>query len=437
MNKTNIKQIVFEQKGEIGEILHGRMIQRTIQPRFVEMFSTDLIKVVMGVRRCGKSILALQSLAGKSYGYVNFDDERLIGVKTSDLNHFLEAVKEIDPAATFLLLDEVQNVEGWELFVSRLKRKGYNVVVTGSNSKLLSRELATHLTGRHFSIDLYPFSFLEFLAYRQFTPDADGNYSTEQRAEIKRHLEEFLEFGGFPEVWRLDAKRMYLRELFDRIISRDIISRYGIKYVRDLKELALYAISNFSSRITYHKIRNLFDIKSVHTVKNYLHFLQEAYLLYQVESFSFKLKERLTGPRKIYCIDTGLINSIVPGMSGNKGRLMENVVFLELKRRGNEIYTYLNAKSEVDFLVREGLKVTQLIQVCFSLADPQTKKREMKALAKAAGELKCRDLSVITWDEEGGERLGTADVKFVPLWKWLLHADIPATNFRHVAKETP
>jgi hypothetical protein len=420
MERHIIKQILLEQKEEIGGASKERIIDRGVMSEAKNAFSSDLIKVVMGVRRCGKSTLSHQFLKDKSYGYVNFDDERLIGVSSKDLNDFLEVLEEINPGFKYLLLDEVQNVEGWELFVNRLKRKSYDLVITGSNSNLLSKELATHLTGRYFNLELFPFSFKEFLSFKNVTISKDDFYKTRKRANFKRFLEQYLDIGGMPEVYKLKAHKGYLRELFDKIISQDIINRYGIKYVKTLKELALYAISNFSSSLTYHKVKNVFDIKSVHTIKNYLNYLEEAYLIFQVNPFSFKVKEQIKQARKVYCIDTGLINSFVPKTTPDYGKLIENLVFLELKRRQKEVYFYTQPNYEVDFLIKEGLKIKQLIQVCFSLADNDTKKREIRALQKASDKLKCDNLVIITWDQEGSEAKDSKEIRFIPLWKWLL-----------------
>jgi len=420
MEKNLIKQILIEQKEEIAEILGGKIINREVESKARKMIVSDMIKVIIGVRRCGKSVLAHQLLKGKNYAYVNFDDERLVGVKAKELNIFLETLKEIEPDFRCLFLDEVQNVEGWELFVNRLKRKGYNLIVSGSNSKLLSKELATHLTGRYFTIELFPFSFREFLSYHQFFFEEKDFYVAEKRAKLKRLLGEYLKWGGLPETFKLEAKASYLRELFDKIISRDIVSRYNIKYVKSLKEIALFVLSNFGSEITYHKIKNIFEIKSVHTVKNYLDYLEEAYLLFEIYPFYFKLKEQLKKPRKIYGVDTGIINALVPRLTIDYGKLIENLVFLELKRRSKEIYFYSHPSYEVDFLVKEGLGIDQLIQVCYSLAGRDTKKREIKALLKASKELKCKNLIIITWDEEGEEKINSRIIKIVPLWKWLL-----------------
>jgi len=423
MEKHLIKQILLEQREEIGRIFKERIIKREVEPETRKASESDLVKVIMGVRRCGKSVLAHQLLRDKKYGYVNFDDERLIGTKAKDLNDFLEVLKEIEPDFNHLLLDEVQNIEGWELFVNRLKRRGYNIVITGSNSKLLSKELATHLTGRHFSLQLYPFSFKEFLLLKDFKVEENDFYITEKRAKIKRLLEEYLRIGGLPEIFKLELREKYLRELYDKIVTRDIVLRYNIKYVKDLKEMALYSISNFGSKMSLSKIKNIFEIKSVHTVKNYLQFLEEAYLLFTLSAFSFKLKEQLKKPKKIYCIDTGLINALVPKFTHDRGRLMENLVFLELKRQNREFYFYSQANYEVDFLIKKGLKVDQLIQACYSLENEGARRREVKALLKASRELECKDLLIITWDEEGEENINSKTIRFLPLWKWLLQKE--------------
>lgn len=306
------------------------------------------------------------------------------------------------------------------MFVNRLKRRRYIITVTGSNAKLLSKDLATHLTGRHFGIELYPFSFKEFLSYRGIAVEEKDLYVTEKRALINRSLDEYLTMGGFPEVLHLEAGSQYLRELFDKIITRDVVLRYNIKYVKALKETALYVISNFGARLTYNKLKNIFEIKSVHTVKNYLNYLEETYLVFQLEPFSFKIKEQIKQPRKVYCIDTGLISALIPKTTIDYGKIMENAVFLELKRREKEVFYYSAPSFEVDFLVKEGKKIAQLIQVCRSLNNAETKKREIKALLRAARSLRCRRLLIITGDQEGEEKAGGEKIQILPLWKWLL-----------------
>lgn len=422
LDKYLLKQILLEQKEEITRLLKGSAVARDAYPAAKKLLNSDLIKAVIGIRRCGKSFLSHQLLAGKKYGYVNFDDERFIGAKTDDLNSFFEVIKEMEPKTTHLLLDEIQNITGWELFVNRLKRSGYNIVVTGSNSRMLSKELATHLTGRHYTIELYPFSFSEYLAVKGVSFAENDFFKTETRAVIRKTLEEYLSEGGFPEAVGLENSGEYLRNLFDKIITRDIVERYGVKHVRDLKEIALLAVSYFGAKFSYHKIRKIFEVKSVHTVKNYMDYLEQSYLVFQLAPFSFKHTEMVRQARKLYCIDTGMINAIVPRVTVDRGRLIENAVFLQLKRRGKEVYFYAQPDFEIDFLVRSGTRIEQAIQVCFSMSDPETRKRELKSLLKASEKFDCRELLIITWDEEGEEVSDLKKIRIVPLWKWLLQS---------------
>lgn len=421
MEKQAVKQILLDQRHEINNILNTQIVEREIESKIKAALDDKLIKVISGVRRCGKSFLAHKVLKDKNYGYINFDDERLFGIKTEDLNYLLEVLREINPDFNYLLLDEIQNVQGWELFVNRLQRTGYNLIITGSNSNLLSKELASSLTGRHFLIELYPFSFKEFLKYKNLSFDENDLYITEKKAQIKRLLGEYIKFGGFPELFKVEFKEQYLRDLYDKIISRDIVTRYKIKYVKALKEISLYLFSNFGSGITYQKLKNIFEIKSVHTIKNYMDYLEEAYLTFQLNLFSFKLKNQLSGRRKIYTIDSGLINSISFQFSQNLGRLMENIVFTQLKREGLEFYFYYSqSREEVDFIIKDNLKIKELIQVCFNLDNIETREREINSLLRAGNYLKCSNLKIITSDTEKTEQISGKNIVFVPMWKWLL-----------------
>lgn len=421
MNKTKAKEIILEQKQEAEIILKSSTIEREVEQKAQKTIKDNLIKVIIGVRRSGKSILAHRLLQNQTYGYINFDDERLLGVKTSDLNDLLEILNEINPGVRYFLFDEIQNVAGWELFVNRLKRIGYNIIVTGSNSKLLSSELATHLTGRHLTIELYPFSFKEFLFYQGKKFYGDDFYLTGKRAEIKKELNNYLISGGFPELFKIQLKAQYLRDLHNKIISRDIVERHNIKYPKTIKEISLFLLSNFGAKITYHKIKNVFEVKSVHTIKKYINYLENAYLVSELLAFSFKVKEQVSKPRKVYGIDTGLIRAVSANFSPNTGRAMENVVFLELKRRQNEIFFYTGTSDkEVDFVIKKSQKIIQLLQVCYDLQNIDTQEREISSLLKASDELNCRDLLIITWDDEKETKIKGKKIKFIPLWKWLL-----------------
>ncbi len=428
MNVEEIKSVVVDQKQDIEKLSGGEnLIERDFLETWGPFAKNDLIKVITGIRRAGKSVFSLQLLGNRNYGYINFDDERLVGLKAHDLNSVMQAFYELFGGIDSVFLDEVQNIDGWELFVNRLKREGLNVFVTGSNAKLLSRELATHLTGRHVPIEIFPFSFKEFLTFDDFKITEDTFYSTRKKALLMKKLGEYLSTGGFPEALK-DRKnaKLYLSTLYSTILTRDVVSRRSIKYVRTIREISNYLMSNFSQPITFNKIRKLFDLKSVHTAKNYVSYLEEAYLVFFVDKFSFKYKEVAASPKKVYAIDTGMAKAMGFRTSENSGRLMENLVFIELARKRAidnllEIYYWKDYQQrEVDFVIKKGLKVTQLIQVTHASDREDIEKRETRSLLKASKELKCNDLIVITWDYEGEESFKGKKIVYRPLSKWLL-----------------
>lgn len=428
MDYLTLKQIIVDQKEELKSIFEKeKIIDREALNKYRDFLKSGLIKVITGPRRAGKSILCYQLLKDKKFAYINFDDENLAGLKTEDLNLILKAFYEIYKEPESILLDEVQNIEKWELFVNRLKRQGFNLLVTGSNAKLLSKELATHLTGRHFALELYPFSFREFLELRNVKYWKEY-LTTRQTASIRRELESFLSDGGFPESLKEPNPKRYLSSLYSTILTKDVILRHRIRYIKIIKEVSNYLVSNFSGKVTFNKLKKIFSLKSIHTAQDYLHFLEECYLFFLIEKFSFKIKEKVTAPRKVYVIDTGLINAVSFASSKNTGRLYENLVAVELMRRKAfspelEIYYWEDySGKEVDFVLKEGPRIKQLLQVCYDIENYDTKMRELKSLIKAAKEIRAKrsDLLVITSDYEGEERFKNKTIKFIPLWKWLL-----------------
>jgi len=410
-----IKTAIVEREEEIKQKFEmERIIERDKTDKAKKLLSTDVALIITGARRCGKSIFAFMLGRDEKFGYVNFEDERL-SIEGRELNRVLEAIYALKGDVNLLIFDEIQNVEGWEKFVSRLLPTK-KVIITGSNARLLSKELATFLTGRHVDITLFPFSFREFLRFNEFEPNI---YLTKDIARIKEYLRDYLENGGFPLVYKIG--RVFLMENYKDIIERDIIQRYKIRYPRVLKNLAKYMITNSSREISFNKLKNILKVKSVHTIINYSSYLENAYLLIFLERFSFKLKEQVKAPKKVYCIDTGLINSIGFKFSENLGRLVENLVAVELKRTDHEIYYWKDHQQrEVDFVVREGVNVKELIQVSYASEMDEIERREIKGLLKASEELKCKNLKVITWDYEDKREFKGREIKFVPLWRWLL-----------------
>jgi len=421
LSVEELKRIIMTQREEMDEFLNReRLIEREVdEKRLLKFLQYPNILAILGVRRSGKSVLSWLLMRGKKFGYINFFDERLLGFSPEDFEKLVQAFHELYGDLDYFVFDEIQSVQGWERFLSRM-RTLKRVIITGSSSNLLSGELSTVLTGRYVSFELYPFSFKEFLEFKGIKLEKNWMYSTKETAKVKKALEEYIKFGGFPEA--LKFGRIYLQTIYRDIVEKDVLFRYKIRDIQALRELAKYLISNFSKEITYGKLKNLINIKDVHTVKNYVEYLERAYLIFQVRRFSFKLKSQMLSPRKVYAVDTGLINAVSFKFSENIGRLMENLVFLELLRRRSykfadyEIYYWKDAKGEVDFVVKSENKVTQLIQVTYEL-NKENFEREVAPLLKASKELKCKELLLITWDQEDTTKEG---VKIMPLWKWLL-----------------
>ncbi len=413
-----IHDILILQKRELEKKLKEQYVERDAK---INALKSDMIKVIIGPRRAGKSFFSIHALRGiVNFGYVNFDDEKLVEVK--DYNEIINGLDSVYDNPKFLLLDEIQNLPKWELFVNRLQRQGRYLVVTGSNSNLLSGELATHLTGRYLPTALFTFSFNEFLKFKGRNKLTD--------AETRKELGIYLTSGGYPEplVKNLDYKE-YLTTLFNSIIYKDIVKRYKIRSVGAIEDLAAYLISNVAKEYSYNTLTDVTRCKSVHTVAKYIKYLEETFILFKLDRFSFKLKEQTKSSKKIYCYDNGFIYAKAFKLSPDTGRLYENIVAVHLKKSedagGARIFYWKNQQGEeVDFVVRNGIVITELLQVCYDINEPDTKQREIKALLKAGKELKCKKLVIITSDYEAKEKAEWFGIKekilFVPLWKWLL-----------------
>jgi len=432
IDKGTIRQVLLDQREESEILLKRCGVTRECEKGLAQGLSDNLIKVITGVRRCGKSVLAHRVLRGQPYGYVNFDDERLFSLSTADLNNVLEVLIEITSDMKFVLLDEIQNIAGWELFANRLQRQGYTVVLTGSNAHLLSRELATHLTGRHRVYEAYPFSFREYLRAREHETPRGKALSTRERAAVSALFAGYFAAGGFPEASQVANPRVYLQDLYDRTLTRDIAMRHGVRHIKTLKDIAFYVANNCGGKLTYQNIASAYSLGSLHTAKNYLSYLQEAYLFFAVEAFSFKVKERTRRPRKMYGIDPALIRATAGGLE-NRGLLLENVVFLELIRRRKIVHYYTdpNGKYEVDFVSRDPeTNAVELIQVCADLSRAETRERELRGLQHAAAafrHLRKENLLLLTMDHRGIEKVAGHEIACLPVWEWLLQ-DSPSAD---------
>ncbi len=416
-----IKVIIKEQESKMQEMLESeRIVEREYQidPKQI---ASGAANIITGPRRCGKSVLAFELAKREKFGYINFDDERL-NLQADELNKVLEAIYELNGDVRLLLFDEIQEVKGWEKFISRLV-DSKRIIITGSNARMLSKEFATYLTGRHISHVLLPFSFREFLAYNEPGLEAKKVYTTLEKARVLGLLNRYLEVGGFPLSLKLG--RAFLADLYRDIVERDVVQRYRIRMPSKLSDVARYLISNSSSEMSYNKLKRLFGIASKHTIQDWIGYLENAYAVFKLERFSYKLKESIMAPKKVYAIDTGMIN--VVSAQTDIDKLMESSVAAELLRRklywfnDTEInYWKSHAQEEVDFVVRKGRRVLQLIQVTYASDRTQIKERETRNLIKASKELKCKDLLVITWDYEGTSRVGSKAIRFMPMWKWML-----------------
>lgn len=421
MQKTLLKEVVLEQEKDRRSLDEG--IPRTALAAALRHAALPHAVVVSGVRRCGKSTL-LNQVIGDLYKegvyYLNFEDERLMDFAVEDFNDLYEVFLELYAEKKVFFFDEIQNVPKWEVFVRRMQGKGCKFFITGSNASLLSKELGTKLSGRNVSIELFPFSFREFLSFKGVQPSQNGLFLTEERAALKKHSSEYLRHGGMPEYLKYQDQ-VLLKRVYEDILYRDIVARYGIKQVKPLRELGLYLLSNIGGTFSYNNLKKILGLGSMNTIKSYADYLENSYLIFLVSKFSYSLKEQFVALKKIYCIDNGLAESVAFQFSKNKGKFLENLVFLELKRRFTEIYYYKTTNNlEVDFLVKTGRKDVKLIQVADNLNNDKTRRREVDSLAKAMEELRLKTGLILTDDTEEDLQIAGKSIKAVPLYKWLL-----------------
>jgi len=425
--QNSLKNVVYSQKLQKEELLALTYIDRTKEPFARKWLDSTLIKVVLGPRRAGKSVFSLMLLKDRPFMYFNFDDEILSnmgGVSTDELMKELHAAYGGDVKT--ILFDEIQNLPSWELFANRLHRAGYNLVLTGSNAQLLSKELATHLTGRHMPIEILPFDFNEFLRAKKFVVNQEYASLPRQRGELLHLAEDYLLNGGFPEVAvnNVDSKD-YLDVLLDASLFKDVVKRHRVKFSTQIGNLAAHLVNNFANLYTARKLLEALNLKSVTTIEKYIDYLEEAYLIFSLLRYSPKSLERIKSPRKVYVVDNGFVGAKAIQHSPDKGKLMENLVFTELVKRGvkpnKDLFYYKTRNNrEVDFVIKKGAEITELIQVCYDLTNPETEQREIKALVEASNELKVEKLTVLTWDEKREVERSGLTIQVKPLWEWLL-----------------
>ncbi len=416
-----MKNIVLKQRAERDDLASRPYYFRKHIQDVAPYLETNVIKLITGPRRAGKSVYALQILSGKNYAYLNFDDTQLLGAFNEDA--VMQALAEVYPGYEYLLLDEIQNLDSWDAWVSKLYRRGVNLVITGSNANLLSSEMSTLLTGRYVEIQILPFSMEETLKYREAPVNAE---LPDEKAKLFIEMDDYLKKGGYPEIVKnREIEQAYLTALFDSIILKDVAQRHKIRKITELYDLADYLISNYSNPLSYNEIAEELSLGSVTTVKKFCGYLAEPYLFFYLPRFNNKLKEMKKAPRKVYVVDNGLIYTRSFELSSNNGRQLENMVFIELLRRGYDLkkslfYYRTSNDKEVDFVIRDGRKVTSLIQVSYDISKTKTRERELDALVKASEELKCDNLMLITWNHDGSVEYRGKSIRIISMDKWFI-----------------
>lgn len=422
MDKRILETILSDQAEEL-ELKKKQKFCRRKEEDLIDPDSPQA-QVVIGVRRSGKSTLCYNALIrkGVKFAYVNFDDERLINLTATDLNDVLEVLYKINGDFNYLFIDEIQNIPEWYLFVNRLLRRQIHVIITGSNAKLLSGELATHLTGRHHTINLYPFSFSEYCEAKGIDTMSMSTIAIARRRAV---FDDYMRKGGFPELSRIRNERDYIDELVRNILQRDIEQRFKVNHVTAFEEMSQHLLNIAPTIVVDKKLKEAFGFGSQHTAKNYVGYLKQAYLLVGLHKYSPKSLQRLTAD-KIYPIDVSLMNRRSDAFSGeNFGWRLETIVYLELLRRykslGFDIYYFSERSGECDFVICEGRKAVVAIQVSYDISNEKTRKREISGLLLAAKKTGCKNLLLLT--DHSYEDIETEDYKIAvrPVFDYLLN----------------
>lgn len=410
-----LKDVIINQRKERDILLSRKYLRRKTKYDADLLLKSRQIKLITGPRRAGKSTEALLMLQGKNFAYLNFDNDQLIHLWDED--GVMQFLQEVYPGYEYLLLDEIQNLDNWHAWVSRLYRLGVNMIITGSNARMLSSEIGTMLTGRYLPIELLPFSLHEVFEWQQDIPGMEN-------ASKEVLCNDYLHYGGFPET--LEARPLtenYLSTLFDAIVWKDVSKRHKVRNTSDLNNLALYLISNICNPLSANLLTEELSMSSVATTRKYMTYLQEPYLFYYLPRYNNKLRLMQKAPQKIYVVDNGFIAAKAFSVSENLGRLLENQVFVELVRQGYDtekslFYYRSRNDKEVDFVTRKGPHIEQLIQVCYNLDNERTLRREVSALTECAGELHCDNLLILTMGEEKTIEKDGYQIKVIPIDKF-------------------
>ncbi len=426
MTQSDVLEILKDWNLWGGNDMAEGTAKRNLTSELLGYEKSKEVIVLKGLRRCGKSTVLYQvmkeislKIGQRNVLYVNLEDPRLVFERknTDALEHIYNAyLSGVKPTGKHVLfLDEVQNVNGWEKWVRQARDRGIKIYVTGSSSGLLSGEIGSLLTGRNISIEAYPFRFSEIM-------DISGGVTLKTgKNRIISLFNEYLKFGGFPEVVLSPNERVkvkLLRQYFEDIIYRDIAGRNGLRDAEALKELGVYLMTNIAAEAGYNSISKAVGSDSVEKIRTYVNYMKSVYLIYEVRKFSFSVKKQLREPRKIYAPDNGIRNAVSFDFSPNSGRLLENAVFTELSARGSDIY-YFREKKETDFIVKNG-SAYEIINVCYDSSAPDTKQREYDSLCHTMEIFGAKKSLLITMEEEREEKYKGRKISVVPAWKWML-----------------
>lgn len=400
-------------KSVLLEVVKEQRIDVLDRDEFVEREDIKKIKflpsfalIISGIRRCGKSTLLKEFLKKeKRFYYLNLEDNRLDGFELRDFNRINEIFEELYGKGGVYFFDEIQNIPKWEKFVRGLVDDKKKVLVTGSNASMLSRELGTLLTGRHLDLELFPFSFKEFLKFKNLKPN------------IKSY-EEYFKKGGFPEFLK-SGRDEILNVLLSDVVMRDIVVRFGIKNSSNVKKMAIYLISNVGKEFSYNSLKKMFEVGSAQSVIDYVTYFEDAYLIFTIPKFSYSYKKQQVNPKKVYSIDNGFSYANSVSFSKDFGKMLENQVFLHLRRKYKEIF-YFQEKRECDFVIKEKDSVREVIQVCYDLNE-ENQDREIKGLIEAVDFFGLKEGLILTYNQEDDFEIKGKKIIVKPVWKWLLH----------------
>jgi hypothetical protein len=415
--RETLLQLAYMQKERLQP--KSGLIGRDTMPLAVEaLFSDKRVLVVTGMRRTGKSTLVQQLMHETgSFCYFNFEEEKMLGFKAEDFGQLEEALLEVYGHADTCFFDEIQNIPNFETAIRRLQDSGKKIVITGSNAALLSMEFGSKLTGRYKQIELFPFSFGEYLKFNKVSYETKDFYLPEQKLALRRQFSQWMEQGGLPE-YLLYNDQEYVRTLFDNILYRDIIVRYGIRRHREFRELVQLLVSNLTLPVTFSSLQKSLGLSNSETVKEYMGYLSNSYMFYEVFQYHDSLRKQIQNPRKVYVNDVAFHTMAGFSNSQNLGRKLENAVYLALRRTTTQVFTY-KGKSECDFIVFDTNRNATTFQVCYSI-NTENETREMKGLLEAMDRFGLANGTMLTFDQEFEKQINGKSISAIPVWKWLL-----------------